>query len=272
MPSKSLLKTAALGGFLLLASATAARADSMDEGDKFFKAGQYDVAADKYYAAYIADRTGKRAAEALIKTGRALDLAKKDLYEKADGRCYLGKKSERQARPECFEADVADLNRRYGEGAFSYHGDMVQYSYNATHFKKVLDEFPSSSYQDEASLALLRGEALVSEDPNYGINKVQDWLDKYPKSALRSRGLLLLGRLYADAFVTFKSGGFILINGKVDKDGIAMERSKYQAKGLSAFQEVFEKYGSSPEASPARREYELLKNGQDDGIFYGVSY
>jgi hypothetical protein len=273
MSTKSLLKSAAaFGGFLLLISAAVARADSMDEGDRFFKAGQYDVAADKYYAAYIADRTGHRAAEALIKTGRSLDLAKKDLYEKADGRCYLGKKSERQARPECFEADVADLNRRYGDGAFSYHGDQVQYSYNATHFKKVLEQFPNSSYQDEASLAMLRGEALVSEDPNYGINKVEDWLAKYPKSAFRPRALLLLGRLYSDAFGAFKSGGFVLVNGRVDPERISMERSKAQAKGLAAFQEVFEKYGSSPEAAPAKREYELLKNGQDDGISYGVTY
>jgi len=247
-------------------------ADGIDDGDGFFKAGQYDVAADKYYGAYIANRTGKKAAEALIKTGRALDLAKKNLYEKADGRCYLGKKSERQARPECFEADVADLNRRYGDGAFSYHGDQVQYSYNATHFKKVLEEFPGSSYEDEAKLMLLRGGALLADDPNAPIEKVQEWLDTFPKSALRPKGLLLLGRLHADAFVTLKSGGFVLINGKVDQEGISMERSKHQSKGLTAFQEVFEKYSSSPESSAARREYDLLKNGQDDGIFYGVSY
>lgn len=258
-------------GLLLLASASAF-ADSMDEGDRFFKAGQYDVAADKYYAAYISDRTGKRAAEALIKTGRSLDLAKKELYEKADGRCYLGKKSERQARPECFEADVADLNRRYGEGSFSYHGDSVQYSYNATHYKKVLEQFPNSAYQDEASLALLRGDALISDEPNYGIDKVEDWLAKYPKSAFRPKALLLLGRLYSDAFGAFKSGGFVVVNGRVDPQRISEERSKYQAKGLEAFQEVFQKYGSSPEASPAKREYELLKNGQDDGISYGVTY
>ncbi len=250
----------------------AAFADGIDEGDKFFSAGQYDIAADKYYAAYIANRTGGRAAEALVKTGRALDLAKKNLYEKADGRCYLGKKSERQARPECFEADVADLNRRYGEGAFSYHGDQVQYSYNATHFRKILDEFSNSSYQEEASLMMLRGKELLSDEADSVIQKVDDWLAKYPSSKLRPKGLLLLGRLHADAFVTFKSGGFILINGKVDPEGIAMRRSKYQAKGLAAFQEVFEKYGSSTEASTARREYDLLKAGQDDGIFYGVSY
>ena len=41
---------------------------------------------------------------------------------------------------------------------------------------------------------------------------------------------------------------------------------------LAAFQEVFEKYSSSPEASPARRESDLLKAGKDDGVFYGISY
>ncbi|HSA60117.1 MAG TPA: hypothetical protein VLJ37_10585 [bacterium] len=260
--------------FLLLsATAFAGAPEKSREGDEAIAtSGQAGAEADRYYAAYKAEPRGKNAAENLIKTGRALDAAKLKFYEEADGRCYLGKKSERQARPECFEAAVADLNRRYGEGSFSYHGDQVQFTYNGTHFKKVLDEFPGSPYEGEASLALLRGGALVSDDPNYGINKVIGWLDKYPSSNVRSKALLLLGRLYADAFVTFKSGGFIVVNGRVDPGRISMERSKYQAKGLEAFQEVFQKYGSSPEAGPARKEYDLLKNGQDDGIFYGVSY
>jgi hypothetical protein len=260
--------------FLLLCSTAFAGApEKSQEGtESIIKSGQAGQEADQYYSAYKANPRGKDAAANLIKTARALDAAKLRFYEEADGRCYLGKKSERQARPECFEAAVADLNRRFGEGSFSYHGDQVQFTYNATHYKKVLDEFPGSPYEDEASLAMLRGEALVSEDPNYGINKVIDWLGKYPKSSVRPRALLLLGRLYADAFVTFKSGGFIVVNGRVDPERISMERSKYQTKGLEAFQEVFQKYGSSSEASAARREYDLLKNGQDDGIFYGVSY
>jgi hypothetical protein len=261
--------------FLLSVSTTAfaGAPEKSREGDEAIsQSGQAGSEAERYYSAYRANPRGKDAAENLIKTARALDAAKLRFYEEADGKCYLGKKSERQPRPECFEAYVSDLNRRFGDGAFSYHGDQVQFSYNATHYKKVLDEFPGSSYEGEASLALLRGSALVSEDPNYGINKVIDWLDKYPNSPARPKALLLLGRLYADAFVTFKSGGIILVNGKVNPERVSMERSKYQGKGLEAFQEVTQKYGSSPEASAARREYDLLKNGQDDGIFYGVSY
>jgi hypothetical protein len=259
--------------FLVLCSTAFAGApEKSREGDEAIsQSGQAGAEAERHYAAYKADPRGKGAAENLIKTARALDAAKLRFYEEADGKCYLGKKSERQARPECFEAYVSDLNRRFGDGAFSYHGDQVQFSYNATHYKKVLDEFPGSSFEGEASLALLRGSALVSEDPNYGINKVIDWLDKYSNSPARPKALLLLGRLYADAFVTFKSGGIILVNGKVNPERVSMERSKYQGKGLEAFQEVMSKYGSSPEASPARREYDLLKNGQDDGIYYGVS-
>jgi hypothetical protein len=258
--------------FLSPAAFAGAPETSMEGIDSLMKSGQAGQAAEQYYAAYKANPRGKDAALYLIKTGRALDAAKLKFYEEADGKCYLGKKSERQARPECFEADVADLNRRYGEGSFTYHGDQVQYVYNATHFKRVLEEFSGSPYEDEASLALLRGRALVSDDPDYGIQKVEDWLEKYPKSVLRPRALLLSGRLYADAFVVMKPGGFVLINGKVDREGVSLRRSKYQAKGLAGFQEVFEKYGSSPEASAARREYDILKSGKDDGIFYGVSY
>jgi|SRR5579885_1887453 len=245
---------------------------SVEAADSLMKSGQAGQAADQYYAAYKANPHGKDAALLLIKTGRALDIAKLKFYEEADGKCYLGKKSERQARPECFEAAVADLNRRFGDGAFTYHGDTVQFAYNATHFKKVLDDFPGSPYEDEAKLMMLRGDNLVSDDPDEPIRKVQAWLDAYPKSAFRSKGLLLLGRLHADAFIVMKSGGIVLVNGKVDKEGISMERSKHQQQGMAAFQEVFDKYSSSPEAGPARKEYELLKNGQDDGIYYGVSY
>lgn len=262
----------AVSFFLSLPAFAGAPEKSAEGSAAIIQSGQAGQEAEQYYNAYKANPRGKDAAANLIRTGQALDAAKLRFYEEADGKCYLGKKSERQARPECFEAYVADLNRRFGDGAFSYHGDQVQFSYNATHYKKVLDEFSGSPYEGEASLALLRGNALVSEDPNYGINKVIDWLDKYPNSTARSRALLLLGRLYADAFVTFKSGGFIVVNGRVDPQRISMERSKYQAKGMEAFQEVSQKYGSSPEASAARREYDLLKNGQDDGIFYGVSY
>ena len=245
---------------------------SMEAADSLMKSGQAGRAAEQYYAAYRANPRDKEAALSLIKTGRALDAAKLKFYEEADGRCYLGKKSERQARPECFEAAVADLNRRFGSDAFSYHGDQVQFSYNATHFRKVLDEFPGSPYEDEARLMILRGSALLSDDPDSPIRKVDEWLAAYPKSNFRPKGLLLLGRLHADAFVALKSGGFVLINGKVDQELAAEERSKHQVKGLAAFQEVFEKYSSSPEASPARRESDLLKAGKDDGVFYGISY
>lgn len=257
---------------LTLSPLFAADQISMKAADALMKSGQAGRAAEQYYAAYRANPRGKDAALYLIKTGRALDIAKLKFYEEADGRCYLGKKSERQARPECFEAAVADLNRRFGPGAFSYHGDQVQFSYNATHFRKVLDEFPGCPYEDEARLMLLRGSALLSDDPDTPIRRVQEWLDFYPKSSFRSKGLLLLGRLHADAFVVLKKGGFVLINGRVDAEGTSRERSKHQDKGLAAFQEVFQKYSSSPEAAPARREYEILKSGRDDGTFYGISY
>jgi len=258
--------------FLSTRSSSAEDKVSMEAADSLMKSGQAGQAAEQYYAAYKANPRGKDAALSLIKTGRALDAAKLKFYEEADGKCYLGKKSERQARPECFEASVSDLNRRFGEGSFTYHGDTVQFAYNATHFKKVLDEFPGSPYEDEARLMLLRGDALYADDPDTPIKKVDDWLEAFPKSTSRPKALLLLGRLHADAFITLKSGGIVLINGKVDSQGVAMERSKHQQKGLVAFQEVFEKYSSSPEAAPARKEYELLKNGQDDGISYGISY
>src|SRR3990167_6262562 len=79
---------------------------SMEAADSLMKSGQAGRAAEQYYAAYQANPRGKEATLALIKTGRALDAAKLKFYEEADGRCYLGKKSERQARPECFEAAV----------------------------------------------------------------------------------------------------------------------------------------------------------------------
>lgn len=258
--------------FALFPSFGFSEAPLFTDADSLMKSGQAGQAAEQYYAAYKANPRGKDAALLLIKTGRALDAAKLKFYEEADGRCYLGKKSERQARPECFEAAVADLNRRFGEGSFSYHGDQVQFSYNATHFRRVLDEFPGSPYEDEARLMLLRGNALLADDPDTPIRRVQEWIDTFPKSAFRPKALLLLGRLHADAFVALKSGGFVLINGKVDSEGTSMERSKHQAKGLWAFQEVFEKYSSSPEAAAARKEHGILKAGQDDGIFYGVSY
>ncbi len=246
-------------------------ASGIDEGDQLFKAGHYAEAADRYYTAYTADPKGSHAAEALVKTGRALDLAKKGLYEASDAKCYLNKHRD-QANPECFEADVAALNRRFGEGSFSYHGDQVQFAYNATHFKKVLDDFPNSPYREEASLMMLRGSALLGDDPDEVCKKVEDWLAAYPKSALRPKALLLLGRLRADAFVTFKSGGFITVDGKVDPEATTMVRTRQQAKGLAAFKEVMDKYGSSSEASAAKREYDLLKEGKDDGISYGISY
>ncbi len=227
------------------------------------------TAAENAYAAYLAAPRGKDAAMLLAKTGRALDEAKSRLYEDADRRCYLNKKKQ-EARPECFEAYVADLNRKFGEGAFSYRGDQVQFLYNATHFRKILQDFPGSPYEAEARLMNLRGDALVSDDPEAPIAKVEEWLQSYPKSELRPKAFLLLGRLHADAFVTLKNGGMILINGKVNNQAVAERRHKHQVEGLKAFQEAFS--GSPADAAAARKESVLLQAGKDDGIFYGVSY
>ena len=245
--------------------------DGIEEGDRFFQAGRYSESADRYYAAYLVSPAGKRAAEALVKTGRSLDLAVRNLYEAADAACYLNKKRD-EANPGCFEAAVADLNRRFGEGAFSYHGDQVQFSYNATHFRRVLSEFPGSPYQGEASLMMLRGGALLQDDPDAVCRKVEDWIQMYPKSSSMPKALLLLGRLHADAFVLFKKGAFIVVGGKYDREQLPMGASKHQFKGLEAFQSILDKYPSSPEAKIAARELEILKNGKDDGIFYGISY
>lgn len=244
---------------------------SVETADRLMESGRAAEAADHYYAVYLAKPTGRQAAEALIKTGRALDLARLKFYEDADRQCYLGKRRD-EARPECFEAYIAKLNKRFGEGSFSYHGDQVQFTYNATHFRKVLDEFPGGHYEDEASLMMLRGDTLLGNEPDGVCRKVEGWIQTWRNSRLLPKALLLLGRLRADAFVTLKSGGFVLIDGKVDTEGISLERSRQQAKGLAAFKEVLDKYPKSPEAAAARREHEILKAGKDDGIFYGISY
>ena len=263
-------------GFLLLslllilpAPALAGGKKGLEEGDRLFKEGRYAEAADRYYAATLADP--EAAQEALVKTGRALDRAVSGLYEEADSKCYLNKKRG-EAKPECFEAVIRDLNRRYGEGSFSYHGDQVQFTYNATHFGKLLEKFPEGPYRDEAGFALLRGAELLGDDPDEVCRKVERWIQTYPKSALMPRALLLLGRLRADAFVTFKRGGIVLINGRVDPEGTSQERSRQQTKGLAAFKEIIDKYPDSPERGAAEREHRLLKEGKDDGIFYGITY
>ena len=78
---------------------------SVGSADALMKSGEAGRAAEAYYRAFLA----KPSAELLIKTGRALDRAKLKFYEDADRRCYLGKRRE-EARPECFEAYVANLN------------------------------------------------------------------------------------------------------------------------------------------------------------------
>lgn len=244
---------------------------SFESADALYRSGKAREAAEVYYRSYLANPKGRKGLEALIKTGRALDVAKLRLYEDADKKCYLDKRHE-QARPECFESYVTDLNQRFGGGSFTYHGDQVQFTYNATHFRKALEEFPGSPFEDEARLMLLRGNELLGDEPAAICAKVDGWLAAFPKSPHRPKALLLLGRLHADAFVTFKRGGFILIDGRVDSEGIAMERSKHQQKGLAAFKEILDKYPDSPERKAAEREYQLLKEGKDDGIFYGISY
>ena len=257
--------------FSVLGMSINAKANFIKDGDKLFKQGAYLKAADSYYKAYKQDPRGKKADQALFKTGSSLDVASPGIYEEADRVCYLNKKTA-EATPACFERVVQRLNSRYGAGSFFYWADRIMIQYSGKHFQKILDEYPKSSYRADATFKMFRGKNLLQGSPESICGRVEHWIHKNSKSKLLSEAWLLLGRLYADSWWLYTKHTFITKGGVAQLDGLGERSERTKGKGLAAFRQVFEKFRKSSHASAARREYDLLKNNKDDGVMYGISY
>ncbi|MBI1909430.1 MAG: hypothetical protein HYS22_04595 [Deltaproteobacteria bacterium] len=209
--------------------------------------------------------------EALIQKARALDILTPYFYEEADAKCYRYQRR-LSATPACFEKEVKGLNEKYGSGSFEYLGDQILIQYTGLHYRQLLEQYPKSRYQDEASFRLLRGGELINNDPEVVFAKVDNWLKKYPKSPLAPQAWLLLGRLYADGWYLFKTRTFVAIGMQVDDQALDDMAMRYKGKGLWAFKQVMNLFPQSKEAVVAKKEYDLLVHDQNDGVFYGLSY
>ena len=241
------------------------------EGDQLLEEGHLLQAADTYYQAYLQDPTHKKADLLLFKTGIVLDLAAPKLYEDADRKCYLDKKTE-EANPQCFDDYARRLNNRYGDNAFFYWADRIVIQYAGSHFQKILDDFPKSPLYADAVFKMFRGKSLMQGNPEEITDRVQQWIDNNSKSKILPEAWLLLGRLYADSWWVYARHAFVARGGVAQIGGIPENAEISKGKGLAAFRKVFEKYPDSAEAPVAKKEFQLLKNNKNDGFMYGISY
>ena len=206
------------------------------------------------------------AAKSLFDKGMKLDKMSDSLTEKAEKGCYWGKKKERSNS--CLQDYVKKFNAEFGGGAFELVSELNIIRYTGVDFKKLMKEFPKSSYAGEADLYIVSRDLVGN--PDVVLPKVENFLDRHPSGEAYRKGLLLSARLNQDIWWIHKKWSWVLYNGKVSEEELATKAEVYREKALKLFGEVSQKFGRSAEGKAARAESALLKTGKDDGKIYGI--
>lgn len=183
--------------------------------------------------------------KALYDKAKELTRLADSLTEKAEKACYWGKKT---GGAECMQKFVKEFNAKYGEGSFVYQPQLNAIQYTGLHYQQLMQKFSKSDYAAAADYDLLARD-LIGE-PDAVLARVEKFLDRHPEGEWNRKGKLLLGRLHQDVWSLSRKG-----LQEVPESAAARHRDL----ALKLFLEV-----------GAQKDYQLLKAGKDDGVFYGI--
>lgn len=262
-----------LGGiFLLLVSCfllqfTWASDLATTKGDQLFASGQYEEAA-KWYVNFINEhpKDDKLTPPALLKLGEILEKMQDIINTRAERACFrspVGLKG-----TPCMNNFAKKLNAIYGSGSFEYSEQLVIIRYTGAHYNKMADEFPKSGLVSQAAYLKLT-KSLVGH-PDQVLPRIKEYMSKYKDGQWERKGRLIWARVNEDIWWIHRKWSWILYNWSISPEELIVRAEPYRQEALRTFEDLIKKDGRTEEGRIAKKEYDLLKNYQDDGRLYGI--
>lgn len=250
---------------VLMASSFPAFADELDQGRSLYSSGDM-VGAAEFFSRYAAShpKDDKLTPEALAMCARALDIAADNLTGEAEKGCYWKGGG---GSPECMKKFAAQFNSRFGEGAFQYDHAITFIKYTGSHYRKILEQFPKSSYAPEAEFYILLHD--LQGHPDAILPKIRIFLSKYPKGEWNRRGLLLLARVNEDIWFIHRKWSWVLFNYQISPEELIIRAEPYRQEALKTYEKLM-KDKNTFEGKAAEREYQMLKDNKEDQVTYSV--
>ncbi len=238
-------------------------AGELDMGYNLEAQGRLEDAAQFFCSWSNQHPNQRKTPEALLKCARILDTLSETVSERAEKRCYWGKKGS----PSCMKQDVAKLNAKYGAGSFKYDHSLLYIPYTGIHYRQILNRFPRSKYADEADFYILLRE-LVGH-PDTVLPKIKSFLSRHSGGEWNRKGLLLWARVNEDVWHIHRKWSWVLYNYQISPDELTVRAEPYRQEALRTYKKLKGK-GSTFEGQAAAREYAILNSGRDDGNIYSI--
>lgn len=237
------------------------------QGDQLYNSGSYEAAA-KWYVDFINQnpKDSKATPRALIMLGQSLDKMSDIINTKAERECFRSPKGSRGTP--CMNEFAANLNKIYGAGSFEYAENLVIIKYTGAHFKRASEEFSKSDLGPEAAYLVLT-KNLIGH-PDIVLPKIKAYMEKYKGGEWGRRGRLLWARINEDVWWVHRKWSWVLYNWSISPEELIVKAEPYRQEALKSFEDLYKKDGKTEEGQAAKREYDLLKNYQDDGKIYGI--
>ena len=239
-------------------------AGPVEDAERALAAGDA-LAAANLLAPVVRDRSGaaKERAKALVLMGQALERQRTHWNDEAEQRCYRS----RGGGAACMKQFAAELNARYGAGAFVHEPDLNILRYTGVHYQEA---GAGGEGGDAAAAQYHALEKNLVGKPDDVLPRVQAFLEKYPRGEWNRRGRLLLARLNEDIWWIHRNWWWLLYDWQYSEDELIIRGEKYRKAALQAYQEVLKVKKSDEVGQAARREYELVKANQSDNVLYGI--
>lgn len=239
--------------------------DPLADAERQFAAGDVVAAADTL-AHFLRNNPGKNSegARALLLLGQALERGLSTFNAAAEDRCY--RRNGGGAR--CMERFAAELNAKYGAGAFAYAAEIIVLRYTGSHYRTVAEEWTDQAVSAEAGFRLLEKNLIGT--PDEVLARVQEFLARVPQGEWNRRGRLLWARLNEDIWWIHRNWAWLLYNWSASEDELIIRGEKFRKEALKAYEALLQGKKSDEVGKAARQEYELVKANKSDGILHGI--
>ncbi len=251
-----------VGTFLWVAPAGA---DELDQGKALMKTQPEQAAELICRWAQAHPKEKKRTPEALALCGRLLDRLQDGLTERAEKKCYWAKGAPRT--PACMQAEAQGLNARFGSGSFAYEHAITYIPYTGVQYRRLLSDFPKSSWAAEADFYTLLRE--VRGHPDKVLPRIKAFLKRRPRGEWNRRGRLLWARVNEDVWFVHRKWSWVLFNSAIAPDELLIRAEPYRQEALRTYRDLM-KDKKSFEGRAAAQEFLKLQAQQEDGVTYSI--
>lgn len=252
---------------MLCLSGVHAAEDRYNRGDQLFNSGKYEEAARFYESVISRDpKDEKTVPAALVRLGRACEKMLGEENAKAERKCFRGGSPSGGAK--CMVEYANSLDAVCGPGSFKYSEALLVLQYTGVHYDRVVKEFPRSDAAAEAAYMKLSKE-LVGH-PDEVLPRIKEYMRTYKDGKWGRMGRLLWARVNEDVWWIHRKWSWVLYNWVISEEELIVKTERYRQEALRAYEDLIKKDGDTEEGRIAKKEYELLKNYQDDKTIYGI--